>query len=124
MIPATEATLVMAGLILAATTGFADELPPVEGTWLSGDGDGWIEIRIVGDGLSGVIAGSPNASDDRPDKDENNPDPALRDRALVGLEIFSGFEYAGKGRFLRRSENGRQSTVEVFEVDVQATVKF
>ena len=99
MIPATQATLALAGLILAVMTSFADEMASVEGTWLSGDGDGWIEVRTVGDGLSGVIVGSANASDDRPDADDNNPDPALRNRPLIGLEIFSGFEYAGKGRW-------------------------
>lgn len=99
MIPATDTTLLLAGLILAATTSFAGDVPPVEGTWISGDGDGWIEIRIVGDGLSGVIAGSPNPDPDRPDKDEKNPNPALRDRRLIGLDIFAGFRYAGKGRW-------------------------
>jgi uncharacterized protein (DUF2147 family) len=77
----------------------AEEPPDISGKWLSGDGDGWIEIRIAGKGLSGVIAGSPNASEDRPDTDEKNPDPALRDRPLIGLQIFDGFEYKGKGRW-------------------------
>lgn len=77
----------------------ADDVPPIQGTWLSGDGDGWIEITLVGDGLSGVIRGSPNADDDRPDRDEKNPDPALRDRPLIGLELFEGFSYDGNGRW-------------------------
>jgi uncharacterized protein (DUF2147 family) len=97
--PATRAPLALAGLMLVVATGFAGEFPSVDGTWLSGDGDGWIEVRIVGDGLSGIITGSPNASAERPDTDEENPDPALRDRPLVGLEIFSGFAYAGDGRW-------------------------
>ena len=54
---------------------------------------------MTGDGLSGVIAGSPNASEERPDTDEKNPDPALRDRPLIGLELFAGFEYKGKGKW-------------------------
>ena len=85
-------------LAVFAASG-ALELPEVEGTWLSGDGDGWIEITHVGDGLSGIIKGSPNAGDDRPDRDVKNPDPALRDRLLTGLELFRGFSYDGDGRW-------------------------
>lgn len=93
------AAVVSAALCLALSLATADGLPPIEGTWLSGDGDGWIEVTRKGDGLSGVVKGSPNAAEDRPDKDEKNPDPALRDRPLTGLELFSGFSYDGDGRW-------------------------
>lgn len=99
MNPAIGRTLVIAGLFGMLSVALADGVPPIDGTWLSGDGDGWIEITRVGDGLSGVIKGSPNASDERPDLDEKNPDPALRDRPLTGLQLFSGFSYAGDGRW-------------------------
>ncbi len=99
MNPAIGAILSVALCLVAASAGMADAPPPIEGTWLSGDGDGWIEITRTGDGLSGVIKGSPNADDDRPDRDEKNPDPALRARPLTGLELFSGFAYDGEGRW-------------------------
>jgi uncharacterized protein (DUF2147 family) len=35
----------------------------------------------------------------KPRNDRKNPDPALRDRPIVGLEIVSGFSYAGKNRW-------------------------
>ncbi|MGI9223010.1 MAG: DUF2147 domain-containing protein [Woeseiaceae bacterium] len=95
--------LLLAVALLAGLTGPADSVsgtvPAIDGTWLSGDGDGWIEISTTRDTLSGIIAGSPNASPERPDTDEKNPDPALRDRPLVGLELFAGFEYDGNGRW-------------------------
>ena len=99
MNPAIGKTLAVAALLGMLSAAAAEDMPPIDGTWLSGDGDGWIEITRVGGGLSGVIAGSPNAGDDRPDRDEKNPDPALRDRPLTGLELFSGFSYAGDGRW-------------------------
>jgi len=72
----------------------------VEGRWLSGDGDGWIEIRLVGDSLVGIIAGSPNDKDgDPPRYDDLNPDPGLRDRPLKGLTIMRGFTPAGNGKW-------------------------
>jgi len=79
-----------------AATAHADRAA-VAGTWLSADGDGLIEIRIDGVGLSGTILGSPNEDPDRPDTDIHNPDPALREQALIGLNIFSGFSYDGDG---------------------------
>jgi len=82
----------VAGPVLAA--GSAGD---VAGTWLSGDGDGLVEIRLAGDGLSGVVLGSPNDDPSRPDSDRLNPDPALRERPLKGLEIFSDFRYEGQG---------------------------
>jgi uncharacterized protein (DUF2147 family) len=99
MIPA-QTRLLFAGTLLALlSTAPAGDIPAIDGIWLSGDGDGWIEISTAGNTLSGVIAGSPNASPERPDNDEKNPDPALRDRLLVGLELFAGFEYDGDGRW-------------------------
>ena len=97
--PAVGELLALSVLILVSAISLADEIPPVEGAWISGDGDGLIEIRIVGDGLSGIVAGSLNPDPDRPDRDEKNPESSLRDRPLIGLEIFSGFQYAGDGRW-------------------------
>ena len=99
MNPVIGRFLSVALLLAVFAASEAQDVPDVGGTWLSGDGDGWIEIRQVGDGLSGIIKGSPNASDDRPDRDEKNPDPALRDRPLTGLELFRGFSYDGDGRW-------------------------
>ncbi len=83
-------------LSLACWAGEGD----VEGRWLSGDGDGWIRIQLVGDSLTGVIAGSPNTRPgDPPRYDDKNPDSKLRDRPLDGMTIMSGFKYAGEGRW-------------------------
>jgi len=69
----------------------------VAGTWLSGDGDGLMEIHVNGNDISAMILGSPNEDPDRPTTDIHNPDPALRDQLLIGLEIFSGFSHDGDG---------------------------
>ena len=99
MNPAIGRILSVIAMLLVLATSVADDMPPIEGTWLSGDGDGWIEIRVDGGGLSGTVKGSPNADEDRPDRDEKNPDPSLRDRPLTGLELFTGFSYDGDGRW-------------------------
>jgi uncharacterized protein (DUF2147 family) len=99
MNPAIGRILSAVLLLLVLATSAADDMPAIEGTWLSGDGDGWIAISVDGARLSGIVRGSPNADDDRPDKDEKNPDPALRNRPLTGLELFAGFSYDGGGRW-------------------------
>ena len=99
MFPAIGRLITGTVLIGILSLSIADDMPPIEGTWLSGDGDGWIEITRTGDGLSGIVKGSPNADDERPDTDEKNPDPALRGRPLTGLELFHNFAYDGDGRW-------------------------
>ena len=91
--------LLIATITLLSLTGWAEQ-SDVEGRWLSGDGDGWIEVRLVGDSLVGVIAGSPNNKDgDPPRYDDLNPDPDLRNRPLDGMAIMNGFTYSGDGRW-------------------------
>ena len=73
----------------------------IEGRWLSGDGDGWIQLELVGESLVGKIAGSPNDKPgDPPRYDDLNPDRELRDRPLKGMTIMSGFTYDGDGRWV------------------------
>jgi uncharacterized protein (DUF2147 family) len=71
----------------------------IEGTWLSGDGDGLIFIKLAGSSIVGRILGSPDPDPERPTTDTQNPDPDLRNRALLGLEILQGFSYDGDGRW-------------------------
>jgi uncharacterized protein (DUF2147 family) len=52
------------------------------GKWRVGDGTGHVQIRQCGgEALCGTIASTTG-------KDENNPNPALRGRALSGLQIL------------------------------------
>lgn len=83
--------------LMSAASTFADSPAAIAGTWLSGDGDGLIEIRVDGEEIRGSILGAPEEDPDRPTTDIHNPDPALRDRPLIGLEILSGFDYDGDG---------------------------
>lgn len=97
MSPLLRLTLLCA--TLAAPACWAADADIV-GLWLSGDGDGWIEIRQQGEEVVGVIAGSPNDKPgDPPRLDDKNPDPALRDRKLDGLIFMTGFRYAGSDRW-------------------------
>lgn len=90
--------LMTLSLLLATSPALAAG-EDVFGTWLTGDGDGWVTISPNGTGLSGTIAGSPNDDPQRSTVDDKNPDPQLRSRKLAGLEIVSGFEFDGDDRW-------------------------
>lgn len=81
----------MKGLPRIALTMAFTLLPPVAalagpaGKWRVGDGTAVINIHNCGAGLCGSIDSIP----DRNAKDENNPNPAQRSRALLGLPILS-----------------------------------
>lgn len=77
------------GFLFAMGSAFCTD-SPVVGLWQNEAGNGAIEIRILPDGtLEGVGAAAPNAVNR---KDDKNPDPALRERFLLGAKILWGFK--------------------------------
>ncbi len=90
---------VVALFILAWPVASTADVSDVKGTWLSGDGDGLIAVRVEGSRLSAKILGSRSNQKDRPTTDVHNPDPMLRNRPLIGLELFEGFRYEGDGEW-------------------------
>ena len=92
----TIAGILIVAWLFAADVAVADPTD-IAGTWLSGDGDGLIGVDVSGTTQRATILGSARDEPDRATTDVHNPDPALRDRPLVGLEIFSGFKYDGDG---------------------------
>ena len=87
------------GLAVLSLAASAEDNSAIEGVWINGDGDGWIELFIEGEELRGKIIGSPDDPDNlRPPRlDTENPDPELRTRKLLGLVFLTGFRYDGDG---------------------------
>jgi len=84
--------LLAVSCLLAGQIAIAD-MSDIEGRWLSGDGSGWIDIRLVDGRPVGTAAGA-TQPEDPPRVDEFNPNPRLRSRPLLGITILHGFEYA------------------------------
>lgn len=83
----------------------------VLGIWKTNEGGGHVELYRVGDQLEGKIVGG-DVNEAKQTKDVHNPDPALRDRELLGLVIIQGLRYdagddAWKDGQLYRSTNGK-----------------
>ena len=81
-----------AGMVaLAARTVLADGLA---GVWLTAHSESQIEIAPCGDAYCGRILAVLKPTDPQtyPPNDINNPDPALRDRPIVGITILFGLK--------------------------------
>lgn len=92
--------LTIISVMLAASAAFAQD---VIGKWKLDDGTAIVEVYKSGDAYNGKIVWleEPTDADGTPAKDNNNPDPALRTRKLIGLNMLSGLkktadnEYSG-----------------------------
>ena len=91
--------MVIAGAALAAK-------PDPTGDWLVHDGTAVIRIVPCGEVLCGSVAWTK----DEGGFDENNPDPAKRNRPILGLPILLGMKAASDGRWegeVYNAENGK-----------------
>ena len=87
---------VAAALMAMATTAFAQD---IVGLWDTGESR--VEIYACGDLLCGRIAelDEPLDEDGNAKLDDNNPDPALRSRPILGMDLIAGFTRAGKKKW-------------------------
>ena len=89
----------LAGILLCAlVANVSVAASGIEGVWVTGDGDGLVELKYRGDQLTGFISGtlSDPEGNQAPRYDILNPDSKLRSRALLGLEIFSKLAPSGE----------------------------
>lgn len=94
-------TLALAAAMAAGATA-AQASSSVQGDWLTQSGSAKVHVGPCGDRLCGAIVWLRNPLDKatgRPQLDANNPDPALRGRPIVGLQLIKGFKPASGGRW-------------------------
>lgn len=99
MTPARTALATAFALALSAGAALASASPV--GVWYTQDKQGKVRIAPCGDKLCGVII-SGRGRDGKPAsdaRDEANPNPALRSRPILGLQILRDFKPAGPGRW-------------------------
>jgi uncharacterized protein (DUF2147 family) len=87
--------MILAGLLLVASSAHA--AVPVNGRWLTDKKDSIVEIGQCGTVVCGkIVKIIAPTKDGKPAVDSNNPNPALRNRPILGLTLFSGFKEDGK----------------------------
>ena len=85
-----QAILAAFGLALLVLPAEAQS-PDPSGTWLTQSGDTRVRIAKCGAALCGIIVSSTYQ------KDVNNPDPKLRERSMVGVQMISDIRPTGDG---------------------------
>ncbi len=91
MIKLVERTSIFASALWLFAATSANAADPV-GTWLTEQGDARIKVSRCGKGICGTIAWLKEPIDKntgKPQLDDKNPNPALRDRKIIGLRIFA-----------------------------------
>ena len=87
---------------LAATPALAQGAAEPTGTWQTQAGDARVKVSKCGGGISGVIVGlrePVDPSTGRPPVDNKNPNPALANRPMIGLPLFSGMRPVGPNKW-------------------------
>lgn len=84
-------------LILCSLATSAQNCNRIVGKWLNKGGQGQVEIYLQNGKYNGKLVWikTPNDAQGHPLTDERNIRPALRKRALLGLEILKGFTCNG-----------------------------
>ena len=111
---------ILAMVLLATVTTYGAGQDSILGLWKTEGGESKLEIFRCGEKVCVKIAWlkEPDYTDSSegqvgtPKMDRNNPDPALKNRPMVGLQIMEGFTAAGDGRWddgiIYNPENGKK----------------
>jgi uncharacterized protein (DUF2147 family) len=106
--PMRRATIVLlAATMLAGLGGGATRADPT-GTWLTQSGETRVRIAPCGAASCGTVVWRK-----APGTDVKNPDPAMRNRPIVGIQMFSGVKKTGDNEWtgeLYNFEDGRTYT--------------
>lgn len=96
------AAVALAGgiLVLGAQLAHADNADAL-GVWRMENGKVTVRVSDCGGNLCGTVVALKKPIDDkgRPRRDKENPNPALRDRPVIGLTILSNMKPTGDGRW-------------------------
>ncbi len=90
--------IILLFLAIYAVTVIAQEADKITGIWWNEEKTTKIEVKKVdGKYIGTIIFMIPEKYENgQPPKDDNNPDPKLQTRSLIGLQILDGFVYDSK----------------------------
>jgi uncharacterized protein (DUF2147 family) len=78
------------------------------GLWLTQKGDARIQVSNCGSALCGKVVWLKDAIDPQtggPQTDDKNPNPALKTRSMIGVQLFIGMNPSGPGSWAGRIYN-------------------
>ncbi len=94
-------TLAMAATMSLASTAALADAEEAAGVWIMEKGKITVRLAPCGRDLCGRIVAMKKPLDKkgRPKRDKHNPNPALRDRPVMGLTIMANMKADGDGRW-------------------------
>jgi len=98
-------TFALSGISAA---GAQDASSSPTGLWLTQKGDARIQVSMCGQGICGKVVWLKDAIDPQtgqPQVDDKNPNPALRSRSMIGVQLFIGMTQNGPGSWIGRIYN-------------------
>ena len=99
------AAVVAAALCLATPAAFGAD---VSGIWLTQASDAKVRVGRCGGGLCGTVVWLREPIDSatgKPQVDDKNENPALRNRRIIGIPLFIGMRAAGPNKWSGRIYN-------------------
>jgi len=114
----------LSAVALSAFVGAATAHADPRGLWLAQDG-AKVRVAACGKALCGkiAVAKSPtNPDTGQPWTDKDNPDPQLRSRPVVGLEVFISMMPDGPGKWsgeLYNINGGQTVPGHLYEIDAK-----
>jgi uncharacterized protein (DUF2147 family) len=86
------------------------------GEWQVADGSATVRITKCGAALCGVVASTRSAAG----RDYKNPDPAKRNRSVLGIQVLSNMKPAGPNIWTGSSYNAEDGQTYVARMTVQS----
>src|SRR5438309_9317803 len=84
--------------LLCANAAMAQSAGSPTGVWLTQAGDARVRVSKCGDAICGVVVWlrePVNPATGQPMVEDKNPNPALANRPMIGLPLFSNMRIAG-----------------------------
>jgi uncharacterized protein (DUF2147 family) len=115
------AILAILAALLDAPAAHAQAGGEATGVWLTQAGDARVRVSKCGGGICGVVVGlrDPiNPATGKPQVDDKNPNPSLRNRPMIGLPLFSGMQPTGPNRWSGQIYNADDGSTYVSHVSL------
>ena len=113
--------IAISAALLAAPSAQAQGTGEPGGIWLTQAGDARVRVSKCGGGICGVIVGLKQPIDPatgKPQVDDKNPNPALKNRPIIGLHLFSGMHATGPGKWSGKIYNADDGSTYASNVSV------
>jgi uncharacterized protein (DUF2147 family) len=107
--------------LLAPSLACAQSAGTPAGTWLTQAGDARVKVSRCGAALCGTVVWLRDPIDSntgKPAVDDKNPDPARRNRPMIGLSIFIGMKPAGPNKWSGQIYNSDDGKTYVSNISV------